>query len=113
MRGEQVQTKTLREQLGDQLALDAVTGFIQTRREYTDGALAGSNGDNATTDPAFARQADFKQPVTRLLVKTGGGQRGQHTAAIACINDPFLGERIHPATGQSSPHHGEVLGRDI
>src|SRR6188474_2433483 len=63
LRDEQIHSQPLRQEFCRELPLHAVAGRVERRRESPEAALARRDRDNATADPALARQADVIEPV--------------------------------------------------
>src|SRR5579862_4068427 len=110
LRHEEIQPQALRQEFRGELALHAVAGGVQWRRERAETALAGRDRDDAPADPAFSRQADIVKPVARGLVESGRYHHCQCVVTDRGIDDALLGDRIDAAVSQRRAHDGEVPG---
>ena len=104
----------LREEPRRELALDAVPGRVERRRERPEPALAGRDRHDPAADAALARQPDVVEPVARGLVEPGASSSRRACAGRSPASiDPLAGERVDAAVGQRRAHHGEIARGDV
>src|SRR5262245_5185584 len=113
LRGEEIQSQPLRQELGDELSFDAVAGVVERWRKCPKAALAGRDGDDAATNPALARQADVVKPIAGSLIQPDGRHHSQSVMAGGRVNHSLPGDWIYSAAGQGGTHHRKVSGAHV
>ena len=82
LRGVRVATER-RRNIGDgALRPHAVAGLIERRGDNGDAELARRHGDDAAADAALGRKAGVVQPLSGVVVQSGGGHHGKNTGDL-------------------------------
>src|SRR5262249_20461315 len=70
---KQVHSKLLSKELGDELALDAVTLGVERRSKRSQSAFPGGDSDNSAANSTFSRHPDVIKPITGSFIQPGSG----------------------------------------